>query len=87
MLTTRDIASYLSKYVAAQSIEATAPDFPRWLCQLSAHGVADVPLVLGSASAQYVDLFALQASRNPDVKLRANDARDTLPAVRPYKGR
>jgi hypothetical protein len=42
---------------------------------------------LGSESAQYIDLFALQASRNPDVKVRAHDVRDTLPKIRPYKGR
>jgi hypothetical protein len=45
-----------------------------------------VPLAL-SASEQYLDLFALQASRNPAVRIRAHDARDTLATLRRYKGR
>lgn len=87
MLTNSDIARYLSRYLAAQSIAALAPAFPRWLRQLGRFGVADVPLALGSASAQYVDLFTLQASQEPAVRVRAHDLRDTLPALRPYKGR
>jgi len=86
MLTAQEAARYLCQYLAAQSVEAMAPDFPRWLRQLAERGVADVPLALGSASAQWVDLFALQASRNPGVRVRAHDVRDTLPTLRPYKG-
>lgn len=86
-LTTDDIERYLSQYLARQSVLALAPDFPRWLRRLARQGVGDVPLALGTASAQWVDLFVLQASRNPAARLRAHDVRDTLPALRPYKGR
>jgi hypothetical protein len=82
----RDTENYLSPYFARQSIEAMAPKFPNWLGRLHEYGVVTVPLALGSESAQYIDLFALQASRNPDVKVRAHDVRDTLPKIRPYKG-
>jgi hypothetical protein len=46
-----------------------------------------VPLTLGSASARHIDRMALQVSTNPEAKLRAHDARDTQPEIRPYKGR
>jgi hypothetical protein len=84
-LTTDDIERYLSQYLAAQSVAALAPDFPRWLRRLAKQGVGDVPLVLGSESAQWIDLFVLQASSGRGGK-QAHDMRDTLPALRPYKG-
>lgn len=84
-LTTDDIERYLSQHLAAQSVAALAPDFPRWLRRLAKQGVGDVPLVLGSESAQWIDLFVLQASSGRGGKL-AHDMRDTLPALRPYKG-
>ena len=87
MVTTQDIANYLSQYGAAQGIDAMRPRFPRWIRHLQAMGVADVPLALGSASARHVDRMALQVSTNPEAKVRAHDARDTQPEVRPYKGR
>jgi hypothetical protein len=87
MITVQDVARYLSQTHAAQSVEAMAPDFPRWIRRLREYGVDPVPFALGSESARYVDAFALQASRNPDVKVRAHDVRDTLPKIRPYKGR
>ena len=87
VVTTLDVENYLSPYFATQSIEAMAPKFPNWLGRLHEYGVVTVPLAPGSESAQYIDLFALQASRNPDVRVRGHDVRDTLPKIRPYKGR
>ena len=63
------------------------PRFPRWIRHLRDLGVADVPLTLGSASARHIDRMVLQVSTNPEAKLRAHDARDTQPEIRPYKGR
>ena len=63
------------------------PRLPRWMRYLSELGVADAPLTLGSASARHIDRMALQVSTNPEAKLRAHDARDTQPEIRPYKGR
>jgi hypothetical protein len=87
VLTPDDIASYLSWYGAAQGIDAMRPRFPRWIRHMRELGVADVPLTLGSASARHIDRMALQVSTNPEAKLRAHDARDTQPEIRPYKGR
>jgi hypothetical protein len=87
VVTTLDIENYLSPYFARQSIEAMAPKFPDWPGRFHEYGVDAVPLAVGSESAQFIGLFALQASRNPDVKVRAHDVRDTLPKIRPYKGR
>ena len=87
MLTPDDIASYLSQYGGTQGIDAMQPRFPRWIRHLGEFGVADVPLTLGSASARHIDRMALQVSTNPAAKLRAHDARDTQPEIRPYKGR
>jgi hypothetical protein len=84
-LTADDIERYLSSHLARQSVEALAPHFPRWLKRLAKQGVGDVPLAAGSASAQWVDLFVLQASPGRGGK-HAHDLRDTLPALRPYKG-
>jgi hypothetical protein len=86
-LTTADVVRYLSQFVARQSIVAMLPDMPRWLRRLQEYGVDAVPLAIGSASASYIDLFALQASREPRAQLMAHDVRDTLPKIRPYKGR
>ena len=86
-LTTRDVVRYLGQYVAAQSIEAMLPDIPRWLRKLEEYGVDAVPLTLGSASASYINLFALQSSSEPSARRMAHDVRDTLPLIRPYKGR
>jgi hypothetical protein len=58
----------------------------RWLRRLAKQGVGDVPLTFGSESAQWVGLFVLQASPGRGGE-RAHDLRDTLPALRPYKGR
>ena len=84
-LTTDDVERYLSQYLAAQSVAALAPDFPRWLGRLAKQGVGEVPLVLGSESARWIDLFVLQASPGRGGK-QAHDVRDTLPALRPYRG-
>jgi hypothetical protein len=46
-----------------------------------------VPLTLGSESARQIDRMALQVSSSPDAKLLAHGARDTMPEIRPYKGR
>ena len=86
MLTADDIASYLSETLAAQSVDAMAPNFPRWLRRLRELGVADVPLTLGTESARRIDLFVLHDSRNPATRQRAHDVRDTMPELRPYKG-
>lgn len=63
------------------------PDMPRWLRRLNKYGVDIVPLAIGSASAAYIDLFLLQASHEPNAQRMAHDVRDTLPTIRPYKGR
>jgi hypothetical protein len=82
-----DVVAYLSRFMARQSIEAMLPDMPRWIRRLHTYGVDTVPLSLGSASAQYIDLFALQSSSEPSAQRMAHDVRDTLPSIRPYKGR
>lgn len=90
MVTTQDIANYLSWHGARQRIDEMAKDsngFTRWLDRLHKLGVDTVPLVLGSESARHIDLFALQVSTNPEAKLRAHDVRDTMPELRRYKGR
>lgn len=87
ILTITDIERYASQFLARQSIEAILPDMPRWLKRLHEYGVDTVPLQIGSASAQYVDLFILQSSRELSAQRMAHDARDTLPTIRPYKGR
>lgn len=87
MLTQDDIARYLSETRAVQSVEAMRPSFARWLRRLRELGLADVPLTLGSESARRVDLFALQDSVNLAARQRAHDVRDTVPDLRPYKGR
>ena len=76
VVTTLGIENYLGPYFARQSIDAMAPKFPNWLGRLHEYGGDTVPRALGSQSSQYIDLFALQASRNPDVKVRADDVRD-----------
>lgn len=87
MLSVTDVVRYLSQFLTRQSVEAMLPDMPRWLQRLRQYGVDTVPLAIGSASAAYVDLFALQASREPSAQRMAHDVRDTLPMIRPYKGR
>lgn len=87
MITEDDVERYLSRYLAAQSVEAVRPNLPRWIGRLQQYGVDSVPLTLGSQSAQYVDLFLLQKSEEPSAQRVAHDVRDTLPAIRPYKGR
>jgi hypothetical protein len=87
VLTVTDIVRYLSQFLAWQSVEAILPDMPRWLRRLHQYGVDSVPLATGSASAAYIDLFVLQASREPNAQRMAHDVRDTLPMIRPYKGR
>ena len=84
-LTADDVKRYLGHYLAAQSLEALVPNFPRWLRRLAKQGVGDVPLVPGSESARWIDLLVLQASPGRGGK-QAHDMRDTLPALRPYKG-
>jgi len=87
MIDENDIARYLSQFLAPQSVEEILPDVPRWLKRLHEYGVDTVPLATGSASAAFIDLFALQASREPNAQRMAHDVRDTLPEIRPYKGR
>ena len=87
MITEQDITHYLGQFYAVQSVEAMRPDMPRWIRQLQEHGVETVPLTLGSESARYIDLFALQKSKEPNAQRMAHDVRDTLPETRPYKGR
>jgi hypothetical protein len=87
MITEDDIVRYLVQYGAAQSIEAVRPAMPRWIRQLRQLGVDSVPLTLGSASARHIDRFWMQASKEPSAQLAAHDMRDTMPEVRPYKGR
>ena len=38
-------------------------------------------------SVAYIDPFVLQASHEPSAQHMAHDVRDTLPMIRPYKGR
>ena len=87
MLTVTDIERYLGQFLVRQSVEAMLADTPRWLRRLHRYGVDTVPLAIGSASAAYIDLFVLQASREPSAQRMAHDVRDTLPNIRPYKGR
>jgi hypothetical protein len=87
VLTVTDVERYLSRYLARQSVEAVLPDIPRWLRRLHMYGLDNVPLETGSASACHIDLFLLQASSEPSAQLMAHDVRDTLPHIRPYKGR
>ena len=87
MLTVKDVVRYLSQFLTRQSVEAMLPDMPRWLRRLHQFGVDSVPLAIGSASAAHIDLFVLQASREPSAQRMAHDVRDTLPLIRPYKGR
>lgn len=87
MLTVTDVVRYLSQFLARQSVEAMLPDMPRWLRRLRQYGIDSVPLAIGSASAAYIDLFVLQASREPSAQRMAHDVRDTLPVIRAYKGR
>jgi len=87
VLTVTDVERYLGQSLARQSVEAMLPDMPRWLRRLHRYGVDTVPLAIGSASARYIDLLALQASRAPSAQRTAHDVRDTLPNIRPYKGR
>jgi hypothetical protein len=82
-----DVERYLGQFLARQSVEAMLPDMPRWLRRLHGYGVETVPLAIGSASGRYIDLFVLQASREPSAQRMAHDVRDTLPMIRPYKGR
>jgi len=87
VLTVTDVVRYISQFLTRQSVEAMLPDMPRWLQRLRQYGVGSVPLAIGSASAAYIDLFVLQASRDPSAQRMAHDVRDTLPIIRPYKGR
>ncbi len=87
MLKVTDVERYLGQFLARQSVEAMLPDMPRWLRRLHNVSVDTVPLAIGSASAAYIDLFVLQASREPSAQRMAHDVRDTLPNIRPYKGR
>ncbi len=87
MLTVTDVVRYLSQFLARRSIEVIRPDLSRWLRRLNEYGVDTVPLAIGSVSAAYIDLFVLQASREPSAQRLAHDVRDTLPIIRPYKGR
>lgn len=87
VISEHDIARYLSQYLAAQSVEAMRPDFPRWIGRLQQYGVENVPLALGSESARYIDLFALQKSKEQGAQRMAHDVRDSLPEIRAYKGR
>lgn len=87
MLAVIDLERYLGQFLARQSVEAMLPDMSRWLKRLHKYGVDTVPLAIGSASAAYIDLFVLQASRAPNAERMAHDVRDTLSTIRPYKGR
>lgn len=87
MITKDDVAAYLRQFMPVQSVEAVRPDIPRWLRRLREYGVDTVPLTLGSASARYIDLFLNQASKETSAQLMAHDIRDTMPEIRPYKGR
>jgi len=87
VLTERDVVAYLSQYGPIP--DRFWPLIPRWLRRLHELGIDTEPLALGSNSARHVDLLALQASKdaNPEAAMRAHDIRDTMPEIRPYKGR
>jgi hypothetical protein len=81
-----EIEHYLLATHTAQSIDAMRNDFPRWSRRLDKLGAGDVPLALGSESAWHVDLWANQASDDPNAQRMAHQQRDTMPHLRSYKG-
>jgi hypothetical protein len=91
VVTPHDIERYLNAHGAQQGIDAMHEDFHRWIRQLRARGLGDVPLTLGSESARHLDQMStdwLAKHRpTPEVRQRSHDIHDTMPALRPYKGR
>ena len=91
VVTPDDIERYLRPYGAQQGRDAMHPDYERWARQLGARGLGDVPLMLGSESARHIDQmltdWLAKHRPTPEVRLRAHDIHDTMPTLRPYKGR
>jgi hypothetical protein len=81
----------MNAYGAQQGIDAMHEDFHRWIRQLNARGLGDVPLALGSESARHLDQmitdWLARHRPTPAVRLRSHDIHDTMPQLRSYKGR
>lgn len=91
VVTPDDIERYLKAYGAQQGRDAQRDDYERWARQLHARGVSDEPLTPTSESArqllQMVTDWLAKHRPTPEVRLRSHDIRDTMPELRPYKGR
>jgi hypothetical protein len=91
VITPDDIEQYMKDYGAQQGRDAMRDDFPDWARQLRERGLGDVPLALGSESARWVDHmiseWLVKHRPTKQVRQRAHDIRDTMPELRPYKGR
>jgi hypothetical protein len=91
VITPDDVEHYLNADGAQQKIDEWRKDFPRWIRQIDARGLAEVPLALGSQSARWLDLMIygrLEKDCPDDPRIReiAHNLRDTFPELRKYKG-
>lgn len=81
----------MNAHGAQQGIDAIHEDFHRWVRQLNARGLGDVLLTLGNESTRHVDQmntdWLAKHRPTPQVRLRSHDMHDTMPELRPYKGR
>ena len=92
MITPHDIERYLNAYGAQQGIDAMHEDFHRWIRQIRARGLCNVPWTLGSSeSAQAVDQMVtdwmVKHRPTPQIRMRSHDIHDMMPQLRPFKGR
>ena len=91
VITPDEIEHYLRPYGGQQGRDAMRPDYERWARQLRARGLGLLPLALGSESARHVDQMVadwlVKHRPTSQMRQRSHDIHDTMPELRPYKGR
>jgi hypothetical protein len=89
VITPHDIERYMNAQGAQQGMDAMHEDFHRWIRQLRARGLGDVPLALGSESARHLDQMITDwlPKHRPtrQARLWSHDIHETMPELRPHK--